>query len=825
MSHLVQDLRFAARGLAKQPSYALAAILTLALAIGANTAIFSFVDSVLLNPPPFKNPDRVVVVWSANPQIAQAVGVEDLPAAIGVFYDWQRESRSFESLALLQSDRMTMTGQGEPEQLGVVRVAGDFFSTLGTPALAGRVLTSEDDAPGNPQAAVISHAFWKRRFAGDPQAVGRSVTLNDMPMTIVGVMPPRFAFPRGGSEMHAGLGFAVEPDAWVPLALPLDQRQDRGSRFSVVIGRLKAGVGLAEASQELGALCGRYAQQYPDSDQGWGVKLVPVREQISGGLRPALLMLWAAVGLVLLIACANVANLLLARAAARDKEIALRTAIGAGQKRLLAQLLTETGLLAVLGGGLGIALAWGLLRACRALVPPGTAGGASFALDGRALAFTAGLCFLAVVLAGLVPAFQASRPNLAGALREGTRAGSGSLASQRLRSTLVVAEIALAVLLLIGAGLLLRSFLRVLANDPGFQTRNLLTFRLDLPPATYPPAARVEFFQRVVDQLKSQAGIATAAAVSELPLSGSEQLASLHFEGRPLPKPGEMWSVGVHSITPGYFDAMGIKLVAGRDLNSGDGAGAALAAVIDEEMARAYWPGEDPLGKRFRIGRAAPDKPWITVVGIAKSIRHSDLHSPPGPRMYQTMAQVPMSLNPYFAYFVARTNGDPRTMIAGARAAVHAVSADQPLTKLRPMTLVVSESIAKRRFSLLLLGLFALLALVLAVVGIYGVTAYSVAQRTRELGLRMALGALPEEVLGLVLRQAGKLAAIGVGLGALAAFFLTRLLSSLLYGVGASDPLTFAGVGLCLGLVAVAAAYLPGRRATRVSPVVAIQGE
>jgi putative ABC transport system permease protein len=823
MSSLHQDLRFAARGLVKQPGFALTAVLTLALGIGANAAIFSVVDSVLLTPPPFRQPERLVVAFATNPDAEKAFGYQELPLAIGDFYDWLRDSRSFSGLALLQSDGMTMTGQGEPDKLGVVRIAGDFFGVLGTQALLGRTLGPADDTPGKPTAIVLAYDYWRRRFGGDQGVIGRKVLLNGNPVTVAGVMPPRFAFPRGGSEVHASYSFAPQPDAWVPFALTPQAKQDRGSRFSFVVGRLRPGVGIQAAAAELQGMCERFGQLYPD-DKGWGVYLTPIVEQVSGGLRPVLVVLWAAVGLVLLIACANVANLLLARAASRQKEIALRTAIGAGRRRLLAQLLTESGLLALLGGVLGTFLAWAGLRTAAAVVPAGTAGAATFALDGRVVLFTAFLCIATTALAGLVPALQMTRPDLAGALREGTRAGAGTMASRRTRSALVVAEIAFAVLLLIAAGLLLRSFLRLVRIDPGFRGGRVLTLRIDLPPEGFSPPQRVAFFNRVAQRLEALPGAAASGMISELPLTGSEQFMSVNFEGRPLPGQGEMWSCGMHSVTPHYHQAMGIPLLRGRYLAAGDVKGAPLVAVIDEAMARAYWPHEDPVGKRFRFGRSAM-APWMTVVGVVGDIRHSSLHADPQPQMYMTVDQAPEPLTPYWVWFVTRTRVDPHALAAAARNAVHEVDRDQPITQVRTMDEVVADSIATRRFSLLLLGLFAALALVLSVVGIYGITSYSVVQRTRELGLRMALGAQPAEVLALVVKEAGALAALGVALGVVAAFAATRTrwMTVLLYKVGATDPLTFAGVALGLALVALVAAYLPGRRATRVSPMVALR--
>ncbi|HBL30243.1 MAG TPA: ABC transporter permease [Acidobacteria bacterium] len=825
-------IRYSARSLVRQPGFTLAAALTLALAIGANTAIFSVVDAVLLTPPPFRNAGELAVIWGKNPEVAKLFGIEELPLSTANLYDWRRESRSFDSLALIQSDRMTLSGDGDPEQLGVVRTAGDLFRVLATPPLVGRALTEEDDAPGVPTTAVLSYNFWQRRFQGDPGVVGRKVVLNGNPIVVVGVMPPRFAFPRG-SEMPAGYGFSVDPDAWVPMALSLEQREDRGSRFSIVVGRLKPGVSAAAAEAELAGIGKRLGEAHPNTDGGWSARLVPIVEQMVGSLRPVLLVLWAAVGLVLLIACVNVANLLLARAASRQKEIALRTAIGAGRGQLVAQLLAESALLSLLGGAFGLALAGFVLRLCALYVPAGLAGAASFALDGRALLFTLLLCVVATLLAGLVPALQMSRPNLAGALREGTRAGSGTAESRRTRNALVIAEVAIAVVVLVGAGLLLRSFNRLMSIDPGFKTEGVLTFKVDLPPDRYTPQDRIGFFNRLTEKLESFGGVSAAAAVSELPMGGYDTVAPILIEGRPVPKPNEMALVGARTVTHNYFDAMQIRLIKGRVLQAGDTRMAPEVAVIDEALAEAWWPGEEALGKRFRRAPMGPDggeaPSWITVVGVVGNVRHGGLYTPARPTMYSTPEQTPPPMMPYQMVVVVRTAGDPGPLVGTARNAIYEVDRNQPISQVRPLRQVVDESISKNRVSLLLLAILAILCLVLAVVGIYGITAYSVARRTRELGLRVALGARPAEVLGLVVKETGVLAAAGIVLGVALAYVLTRLaeaqISSLLYEVQSSDPVTFTGVALGLGLVALSAAWLPGRRATRVSPMEALRAE
>jgi putative ABC transport system permease protein len=853
MGASIQDLRFAVRGLARQPGLAVAAVLTLALGIGGNAAIFSVVDSALLEPPPFRDPGRLVVAWASNPALAQSAGLADkLPVSYGDFYDWRRESRSLERLALVQPATMALTGRGDPRQLDVVRVTGDFSALLGTPAALGRGLVADDDTPGKPGAVLLSDTGWRRFFGADPRVVGRKVVLDGDPVIVAGVMPPRFTFPRG-SDMPAFYSFAAEPDAWLPLAPSADLQQDRATRIGVAIGRLRPGVGIAAAQAELAAICRRLEQLHPRV-KGWSARVAPLADQMVGDLRPGLLMLWGAVGGVLLIACANVANLLLVRAAGRRREIAVRTALGAGRGQLVAHLLLESGLLSLAGGILGITLAGAGLRLFAAL-PRLLSGGADLlgagasglaglggladlagvargtGLDARVLAFTIALCIAASIVASLAPMLQTARPDLAQLLRGGGRSGTGTIASRRTRNGLVVAEVALAMMLLIGAGLLLRSLVRLLGVDPGFRAAGILSFEIDRPEDPLRQAPRLALvFERLADRLRALPGAAAVGGISQLPLAGVESKAGVYIEGRPVPeKPEDVLFADSQEVLPGYFETMAIPLRCGRLLDAGDTAGKPLVAVVDEVMARTFWPRGDALGKRFRRATNArrrddPANPWYTVVGIVGTVRHA-LGSEPGPTMYRTAPQLLPALAAPTMVFVMRTRTDPAAMTAAVRAAVREVDPGQPVTKVRTMEQVVADSVSRRRFSLMLLGLFAALALALSAVGIYGVTSYSVAQRTRELALRVALGARPLGVLGLLLAEAGTLAGAGVLLGAAGALALGRLISSLLYGVGAADPLTFVTVAAGLVLVALAAAGPPGRRATEVDPITALRGE
>jgi putative ABC transport system permease protein len=724
--------------------------------------------------------------------------------------------------------------------LAAVQVTGDFFPLLGVSALVGRTLVPADDVPGAPPAIVLSYNFWQRAFAGDRGVTGRTFVFNGKPMTVAGVMPPRFDFPRG-LEMPALLNFTAEPDAWMPRLHTPEDRSERGARASVIIGRLKprlsaktseqasAQASMQAAKADLDRLCLRYAEAFPISDKGWSVRVVPIAEQRVQGIRPVLLVLWTAVALVLLIACVNVANLLLARSASRQKEVAVRTALGAGRHRLIAQALAESTVLALAGGVLGSFLAWASLRVFAAAVPPSLADAASFALNGRALLFTLGLCLLAGLLAGLFPAFQMTRPDLASTLREGTRAGAGTAQNRRTRSALVVAEVAIAVVVLIGAGLLLRSFVRLTGLDPGFRSENVLTFRVDLP-ADRPPEELTAFYNRLDQQLATLPGASAAALVSELPTAGQDNVSPVYIEGKPKPKEVLIQQLAsMRMVTPGYLDVMRIPLRKGRFLQAGDTRDKARVAVIDEAMAAAFWPQEDPVGKRFK--RLDGKQPYIMVVGVVGNVRHNDLYSAPRPTVYMTPDQILGYTAVSQMAGVLRTNGDPRSLASAVRQAVSAVDRNQPVSYILPLTKVVEESIAKSRFSLLLLSFLAILSLVLAVVGIYGITAYSVAQRTREIGLRMALGARRSEVLGAVVKETGLLAGIGIVLGVALASGLTRTaasasyLSSLLFGVKSTDPTTFIAVAAALVLAALAAAYLPGRRATQVSPMVALRSD
>ncbi len=823
MTQFFQNLRLAVRNLRKELAFA--AILTLALGVGANSAIFSIVDAILLTPPPFQDPSRLVIAWATNTKLPQTegLGVKG-PVSDAAFYDFEKMSHSFERLAMMQSDRQALTGQGEPEQLGVVRVSGEFFRVLGAHAALGRTLDAADDSLGKSTVAVLSHALWQRRFGANPEVIGKVIQLGGNPYTVVGVMPPRFTFPLGGFETPGPYGFAPETDLWAPTALNADARQNRTVRYDVVIGRLRPGVTVAAAQSELQALSLRLGELYPKTDASWSSSVQPLLDQMRGHLRTALIVLWAAVGLVLLIACANVANLLLARAASRQKEIALRMAMGASRGQLIGQLLTESGLLALLGGAIGIVLAEIALRTFSASIPVGLAVVGGFSLDARAIGFTALLCILASLFAGLAPALQMTRPDLSGSLREGTRAGAGTAKSHRTRNILVAAEVALATLLLIGAGLLMRSFMHLLDVDPGFNPSRALTIELALPMDRYPVATRLPFLERVVDKIRALPGVTSAYVVSDLPMDGDGGFRMFKIEGqapRTVVSEQGLGQVALQrAADPGYFEMMHIPLLRGRLISSADTAESLKVVMIDETLAKNYFGNEDPIGKHLLLGKTNP-APY-TIVGVVGSVREAGLMGDLQSQMYFVPVQNPMMVN-FLMRIAMRTSVDPMSLVPAVRGAVNQVDPSQPVSRIRTLDQMVATSVDKPRFSVMLLGLFGGLALVLAIIGIYGVTAYSISQRTRELGLRMALGAESGTVLRMVLMEAARLAALGIVIGLAAAVVMTRLMGSLLYGVSTTDPITFAAVALGLILTVLIATYIPGRKATHVPPVVALR--
>jgi putative ABC transport system permease protein len=805
---LWQDLRYGVRMLWKNPGFTVVAVVALALGIGANSAIFSVVNTVLLRPLPYKDPERLVMVWEDR----TAKGYpRDTPAPAN-YVDWRDQNKVFEGMAAIASHSLNLTGSGEPERIEGKRVSASFFPLLGVEPLFGRTFTPEEDQPGANRVVVLSHGLWQRRFGSDRGILGRQLTLNGESATVVGVMPQHFQFPTREDEL------------WVPIAFTPQQAAARQSHYLQVIARMKPGVTLEQAQAEMSTIGARLQQQYPAQNTDLGVAVVPLHEQLVGDIRPALLVLLGAVGFVLLVACANVANLLLARAAVRQKEIALRVALGASRVRLVRQFLTESVLLAALGGFVGLLLSlWGV-NLLKAFIPENISQAKDIAVDAKVLGFTLLVSLLTGLIFGLAPVSQASNFNLNETLKEGGRDSVAGRRGNRIRSLLVVAEVAVSLVLLIGAGLLINSFLRLRNVDPGFRADNLLTMRVVLPETKYPDQARrAAFYTELVRRVESLPGVQSAAVTNWIPLVKQGDSSGISIEGKPDPGPGQNPSAVTRVVSPHYFQTMGVELLQGRRLGEQDRADAPRVVVISETMARKFWPGEEALGKRVTMGGPAnAPVPWMEVVGVVRDVRQFELTAEPKPQMYVPYEQ-PVFFRP--SHLVLKTNVEPAGLAAAVRKTVWEIDKDQPVSNVSTMEEVLSESISRQRFSMLLFGIFAAVALVLAAVGIYGVMSYSVAQRTHEIGIRMALGAQRGDVLKLAVGHGLKLVLVGVALGLGAAFALTRVMSSLLFGVSPTDPATLAIISLVLIGVALLASYVPARRATKVDPMVALRYE
>ncbi|MBI1765154.1 MAG: ABC transporter permease [Acidobacteria bacterium] len=796
MNTLWQDLRYGARLLLKKPGFTLIAVLTLALGIGANTAIFSVINAVLLKPLPYREPEQLITVRSNQ----SVLDLDDLRA-------W---SQSFSAVAGINKRLLDYTGGAEPLQVSAGLVTGGYFATLGVNAALGRTLNENDDKPGGARVVVLGYEFWQQRFGGNANVLGQALQLSGNSYIVVGVMPAGFKSPRDDSGL------------WVPIRVADGNASAyRGVHFLHTYYRLKPGVTLAQAAAEMQVLDKRLAEAYPAENKNRRTTLLPLKDRIVGESRTALWVLFGAVGLVLLIACANFANLLLARGAVREQELVIRQALGAGRGRLLRQLLTESALLACLGGAAGLLLAWWGVEALVALKPANLPRLESISLDGRVFGLALAVSLLTGIVFGLAPAWLATRLNVSAALKEGGR-GAVSGARHRLRSGLVVAELALALILLVGAGLLIKSFWQLRTIQPGFNANNLLTLRLELPEARYQEIERQTQFRRaLLDSLNAVPGV-QAALVSEVPLSGDWLSHDFTREGWQL-KQGDEPDVWTRSIEGDYLRTLQIPLLAGRDFTAQDKEGAPLVGIVNQTLVSRYFPNEDPLGKRVRWARDEQVN-WITIVGVAGDIKHFSLDIPEQPALYTPYPQSGRAWKRWMGLTI-RTQGEPARFADAVKQAVWKLDSQLPLTKVRSMNEVMALSLDERRFNLLLLAVFAAVALALAASGIYGVIAYAVTQRTHEIGVRMALGARTQDVLALIVKQGAKLALLGTGLGLLGAVVLTRWLKTLLFGVSVTDPATFAVIALLLLGVALLASYLPARRAAKVDPLVALRYE
>ncbi len=808
MRTLVQDLRFAARTLLKSPTFTLAALVCLALGIGANTAIFSVVNAVLLRPLPYANQERLVTF--ADPQEAGAY----YTFAPFHYLALEEEGRSLEELAGHRSLSVNLTGEGSPERIEAQSVSPDFFRVFGVEPALGRFFLPEGDvAAAGIRSVVLSYGAWQSRFGGDPSAIGAVLTLNDEPHTIVGVAPHWFRYTERAEMWVRSYRHGV-PEPPVALTGDLNLIDDFG--YFGAVARLAPGVTLAEAQAELDVLDRRWTElRGGDPATNAGIGMNTLRDEIVGDVRPALLLLLGAVGFVLLIACANVANLLLARATTREREVAVRAAVGADRGRLVRQLMTESALLGVVGGALGLLIAvWGVDVLVR-LMPGGVPRSGEIGVDGAALTFTLGLSLLTGLVFGLLPALQGTKPDLLGSLKQGGRGGSLGIGSRRMRTLLVASEVALSLVLVTGAALLAKSLWRLQSVDVGFQTENLLVMRLTLPDSRYPEEAQMAaFVSQVNERVAALPGVSSAGIALALPFTG--MAATFHYTIPGRPEPDDLPDTEYQVVTPDYFRTMGMPLLRGRGITEADRADAPQVAVINETLANQQWPGEDPIGQRISFGSRE-----IEIVGVVGDVRHFAYDRPPRPETYLAFAQDPW---PFMA-LVVRADADVAAFIEPVRQQVLAVDPDQPVYSVGTMEGVLAESLRARRFTAFLLALFAGVALALAVVGIYGVMSYSVGQRVHEIGIRIALGAESTEVLRLVIAWGLKVVLAGTALGLLISLALGRSIAGLLFGVSPADPLIFTAVSLLLVATALVAAYLPARRAAMVDPLIALRHE
>jgi putative ABC transport system permease protein len=814
---LLQDVRYALRILRGSPGFTVVAILTLALGIGANTAIFSVIDSVLLRPLPYRDPAGLVMLWENNSQHASPHNTVSPPD----FLDWQNRNSVFAEMAAMFDQHANLTGNGLPQEVVLQDVSANFFSVLGVNPIVGPGFTAENGKAGHDDVVVLSYGFWKERFAGDAAIIGKTILLNGHAQTIVGVAPENFSwFIKDGSFTGA------KPQMWTPFVFPARFSDRKGiGRFLSVVARLRPGETVPRAQSQMNTIAARIAEEYPDFNKYWGANVVPVRDQISGDLRPALLILFGAVVFVLLISCANVSSLLLARAAAREREIAVRTAIGASPWRIARQLLTESVLLALIGGAIGVALAvWGT-NLLLAAGPENLLDLRSIPIDWRVLAFAAGSTLLAGLLFGVLPSYISSHSGISETLKESGRGSSAGKRRRFARSAFVVTQMSLAVVLLAGSGLLIRSFIRLVGVDPGFDASHLLTFKVSLPTSKYNgDKALLEFFQQLLSRVSHLPGVRSASMCSFPPFTGLGSATGVHVLSQPERSLMDLPVAAVRIIGADYFSTMQIPLHSGRTFNEQELAEERHAVIINQAFADQFLKGVNPLGQKAVIYMKSLEESKNTpseIIGVVGDVRQMALDTPAEPTVYWAHPELVISE----MTIVVRTASDPLLLVSAVRGELRQMDPEQPMAAISTMDQLLAGTLSRSRFTMLVLGVFAALALVLACVGIYGVIAYSVTQRTQEFGIRMALGANRRDVFRLVLGQGTRLTLVGIGLGIAAALVVTQLMATLLYGVKATDPLTFIAVALLLAIVALAACYIPARRATRVDPIVALRYE
>ncbi|HVG21959.1 MAG TPA: ABC transporter permease [Blastocatellia bacterium] len=811
MRVLLQDFRYGLRVLIKSPGFTLVAVFALALGIGANSAIFSVVNAVLLRPLPYDNPDRLMLASQTGPEIGT---MKFSPAD---FLDLREQSQSFDGVGGVISWKFNLTGAGDPEVINGVFISSNMLDLLGVRPVIGRNLLPEEETPENKRVVLISHAIWKNRFNSDEAVIGKKLNIDTEPYIIIGVMPSDFQFPRPAFET------SPKGDVWVPIAFNPTLRKNRDIRYIRVIGRLKNNVTIRQAQAEVDMIAQQLASQYPTTNDKIGIKLQPLSNVGNQNVQLGLWILMGVVGFVLLIACANVANLLLAKAASRKKEIAIRMALGASRRRLVRQLLSESLLLSLVSGALAVLLAWGGIRLLVSISPDNIPRLEEVGLDFRALGFTLAASLLTAMLFGVIPALQLSKVDLTVPMKEASRSSSGGVSFRRLRSLLVVSEVSLALILVIAAGLLIRSFLSLQEVKPGFDANNLLTMQIPLPEAKYVKHdQKANFYQALLARLEGVPGIQSASVISAPPLTNGYSV-DFSIEGHQPLQPGQRPYTEYRLISPDYFKTMGIPLLKGRYFSDRDGRDSPGVVIINETMARRFFPDEDPVGKH--LGLSTPEDKR-EIVGVVGDVKEAKLDADPKPTSYIPYIQnAPLYLQLNDLYLAIRSETDPSAMTATARSQVRAVDPDQPVSNIRTMEQVISLTLSSQRFLMLLLSIFAGLALLLAAVGVYGVMSYSVTQRTQEIGIRMALGAQQGDVLKLIVSQGMVLVIIGITVGLATAIAVTRIMSSLLYGISTTDLVTLVGASSLLGLIALAASYVPARKATSIDPIMTLREE